>query len=487
LNTLGLKTMQTQNASQTVLSKIISANVRSYLQKNFFIVCAVLTFFLLITAQTLWSTIHGDGAVYAWLARELAGGWSSGQLPKWDYAHEYADHPYLFIYFASLFVKLFGSSDIALKIPNYLVAALSLATVFKASQLSSASDNSSAQKSISAGIIACYALLLNATYMIQISQPSLDPMAQWLSLVSILVLIFGKNAFISGLIMGAAFLTKGLELLPNLAALVLTAAYLQRRSFVSVVKISLVVGAGVLIPVAGWLLIDLFVWGGQWASTYWNRQFVNRFFNANGADKSAQFDYVMTATRVYFLEIFIFGVWFTATDALKRKRRDPLFISFLIYCVFNIAAFVLIKKDSSQHVTGILVAGAVFVGEAIYDLWKKLGAKRLWAVPVSLLVIAFAYWAWFFVNAENNPDIWTDVKNEAQLLKNSGQLPLVVSDSSGESYGVFYTAQWYAKSSQVYFQTDADRLLVGREVVYLSPKENGQLFAARVIYQKGLF
>ncbi|MCC2680138.1 MAG: hypothetical protein K0R29_2714 [Pseudobdellovibrio sp.] len=475
--------MQNQSVTTAHSASAAASKTRVFLQENFFAIVAVLTFFLLITAQTLWSTIHGDGAVYAWLARELAGGWTSAQLPRWDHTNAYADHPYLFIYFASLFVKFFGSSDIVLKLPNYLVAAFSLFTVYKASQLSAG------KKVQSVGIIAGYALLLNATYIIQISQPSLDPMAQWLSLVSILVLVFGRSAFLAGILMGAAFLTKGLELLPNLAALILTAVYIQlfvqRRSLKAAAKISLITGAGVLIPVAAWLLLDQAVWAGQWSATYWQRQFVNRFFNPNGADKSSQFGYVMTAIQVYFLEFFIFGVWFAATDAWKRKRRDPLFVSFLIYLAFNMAAFVLIKKDSSQHVTGILVAGSVFVGEAVYDIWKKMGSRRLWAVPVSLLVVAFAYWSWFFINAENNPDMWTAVKNEAQIFR--GELPVVVRDSTGESYGIFYTAQWYSKSDNVYFQSDADRLLVGHEVVYLAPKDNGQLDAARVVYQKGLF
>lgn len=474
--------MQDNPISDSFSSSSRGSQLRVFLQTHFFLIVAVLTFFLLITAQTLWSTIHGDGAVYAWVTKEMALGWGSGQLPKWDQSNTFAEHPYFFIYFAALFVKFFGDSDIVLKLPNYIVAAFSIFAVYKTAQL-----NSPPEKSRSIGLIAGYALLLNATYMIQISQPSLDPMAQLLALVSGLVLIFRKNAFLAGLVMGAAFLTKGLELLPNLAALGLTAIYLERASPRQAFKTAVTIAIAVLLPVLAWLALDEILWNGHWLSTYWNRQFVNRFFNPHGSDKAESLGYLFTASRVYFLEFFIFGVWFTATDAWKKKRRDPLFLYFVLYVFFNLLAFLIIKKDSSQHVTGILVTGAFFVGEAIYDLWKRLGAKRLWAVPVSLLVVALAYWSWFIANADYNPDMWTVIKNESQIFRGDARLPIVVRDSTSESYGLYYTAQWYAKSNQVYYQVDADRLLVGREVVYLSSKEDGKLIAARVIYQKGLF
>jgi len=338
--------MQNQSVLNSNEVPSTAAKLRLYLQTNFFVIIAAITFFLLITAQTLWSTIHGDGAVYAWITKELAvGGWGAGKLPNWTQTQPFAEHPYLFFYFASVFVKLFGVSDLVLKLPNYLVAAASLYTVYRAVQQTA--------KNQAVALVACYALLLNGTYFMQISQPTLDPMAQLLSLISVLVLIFFENAFLAGIVIGLAFLTKGLELLPNLAALVLTSAFMQRASFKNVVKNSLLIGAGVLLPVVGWIVLDKFLWNGQWVKTYWNRQFVNRFFSENNVDKASGPAYLMTFIRVYFLELFIFAVWFLVTDAWKKKRSDPLFIFFVSYCVLNIAAFLIIKKDSSQHVTGV--------------------------------------------------------------------------------------------------------------------------------------
>ncbi len=475
--------MQNQYTFNSFKSNGVLSNIRLFFRNHFFEVVAVLTFFLLITAQTLWSAIHGDGAVYAWVTKEMAlNGFFSGKLPNWDQTQVFAEHPYFFFYFASFFVKVFGVSDLALKLPNYLVAAVSLFALFKAARLKWGAEQGS-----SIGLIAGYALLLNGTYMMQISQPSLDPMAQLLGLIAVMVLAFTDRAFLSGLVLGAAFLTKGLELLPNLAALVLVTAFLKRSSYREVMKSVLVLGAGIILPVLGWLLLDQLIWNGEWIKTYWFRQFTMRFLNPVNVKKAFDLSYLLTATRVYFVEIFILAVWLLSTDAWKEKRRDPLFLYFVLYCVFNISAFLIIKKDSSQHATGLLVAGSLFVGQAIYDIWKKMGARRLWAVPVSLLVIAFTYWSWFFVNADHNPDMWTVVKNESQILSGNSKLPIVIRNADGEGYGLFHTAQWYSKSDRVYFQSDADRLLVGQEVVCLIEKSDGQLTAARVIYQKNIF
>jgi hypothetical protein len=91
---------------------------------------------------------------------------------------------------------------------------------------------------------------------------------------------------------------------------------------------------------------------------------------------------------------------------------------------------------------------------------------------------------WFIVNADRNPDIWTTVKNESSYNKNSG-VPVVIHDSTRESYGLFHTAQWYSQSDQVFFDSDADRL-EGKQVLFFS-ENGGQLISARVIYKKGQF
>jgi 4-amino-4-deoxy-L-arabinose transferase-like glycosyltransferase len=456
------------------------SSLRDFLRRHFFSVVAVFTFILIVTAQMFWSTIHGDGAVYAWITKEMAfGGVLSSKLPNWDQSHIFAEHPYLFFYFGSLFVKLFGLSDITLKLPNFLIAAASVFSLYKLSRM----YFTDSKKAHALGLIAGYVLLLNSTYIMQISQPSLDPLAQFLGLLSVIVLIFEEQAFLSGLILGLAFLTKGLELLPNFAASVLIAAFIQKNSAKNLFKNAALVILGTLIPVMLWLTMDHLLWGGQWLSTYWSRQFTNRFLQSRNMQKVFDIGYLNTVLQVYFLEMIILGAWLW-TGALGRKKNDPLFLYFIVYAVFNILAFLIIKKDSTQHLTGILLIGALFVAEALWDIWEKLGARRLKVIPLSLLVMAITYWMWFIVNADRNPDIWTTVKNESSYNKNSG-VPVVIHDSTRESYGLFHTAQWYSQSDQVFFDSDADRL-EGKQVLFFS-ENGGQLISARVIYKKGQF
>jgi 4-amino-4-deoxy-L-arabinose transferase-like glycosyltransferase len=222
---------------------------------------ALATFFLIITAQLFWSTIHGDGAVYAWLIREVSeGGFFSSQLPKWTQTQFFAEHPYLFFYFGALFTKIFGYSDLALKIPNFVVAAFSLLAVYKVAALRQHGQERSHQ----IGLIAGYVLIFDAAYMLQISQPSLDPLAQLLALVSVVSFVYYQRSFLAGLFMGLAFLTKGVEILPNFAALFMLSCYLRRKNTSQLFKNLFLMLIGLLIPLLVWFGVDHFVWGGRW-------------------------------------------------------------------------------------------------------------------------------------------------------------------------------------------------------------------------------
>jgi hypothetical protein len=145
-----------------------------------------------------------------------------------------------------------------------------------------------------------------------------------------------------------------------------------------------------------------------------------------------------------------------------------------------VLAFLIIKKDSSQHLTGVILFGSVFVAEALWDIWQKMGARKIYLVPVSLFCMTLVYWVWFVANADLNPDIWTTVKNESKMK--SPAIPVVVQDSSGESYGLFHTAQWYSKSDKVFFADQASQL-EGQDVLFFSEKD-GRLISARVKFKK---
>ena len=101
-------------------------------RRQFYTVLAITTFFLLITTQFFWATIHGDGAVYAWVTRKISeNGILSARLPSWTQTEVFAEHPYLFFYFTGLFTYFFGFSDLVMKLPNFLIAGISIWTVYR--------------------------------------------------------------------------------------------------------------------------------------------------------------------------------------------------------------------------------------------------------------------------------------------------------------------------------------------------------------------
>lgn len=450
-------------------------------RKQFYTAVAITTFFLIITAQFFWATIHGDGAVYAWVSRKISeNGILSPRPPNWTQSEIFAEHPYLFFYFTGLFTSLFGFSDLVMKLPNFFIAGFSILTVYRVSCLRDGSKN----RSYEIGLTAGYALLLNAAYALQISQPTLDPLAQLLAFFAPLILIYYRNAFLAGFILGLAFLTKGLEMLPNLAALFFLTCYLNSRNLRSLAQ-NLALGLiGLALPVSLWLGYDFYVWKSQWLQTYISRQFENRLLNPENMKSIFGYDYVWTFARIYCVEILIISVGLF--KSARSRRADPLFLYFICYLFFHILAFLIIKKDSSQHLTGVLLVGSVIVGEYIWDGLQKVSRFILRALPVFICVVAFIYWGMYVFRKNEKPDLWTSIRNESESTSLSqDDLPIVIKNSTQDIYGMFNTAQWYFTGHKVYLQSEADQLLEGQKVYLLTDSEGWKLVKERTIYQKG--
>ena len=195
------------------------------------------------------------------------------------------------------------------------------------------------------------------------------------------------------------------------------------------------------------------------------------------------FDYLSTFFRVYILEIAVLVVGLI--KSAQKRRTDPLFFYFICYLFFNILAFMIIKKDSSQHLTGVLLFGSVFVAEYLYEFLQKVNRSVVRAAPLFLFVIGLVYWSYYIFKKNDKPDLWTSIKNEAvffaEIEKN---LPLVVKRTTQDEYGLFNTAQWYFSTHKVYLQDEADQSLVGQEVITLTDADGRTLLKEKIVYQK---
>ena len=242
---------------------------------------------------------------------------------------------------------------------------------------------------------------------------------------------------------------------------------------------------GLAIPVAIWLGYDHFIWQGQWSQTYVMRQFQGRLLSEANMKSFFGFAYLETFIRVYFIEIIIIAVGFFKST-MKCRRKDPLFFYFLWYLFFHLLAFMIIKKDSSQHLTGVILVGSVFVGESIWEGLQKLNRSLIRFLPAFLFVIALIYWCFYTFHKNDKTDLWTSIKNESENSDlNENNLPIVVKDSTADNYGLFNTIQWYFPKHKVYLQPEADLLLIGQEVIMLSDRDGWKLVKERTTYKKG--
>ena len=452
---------------------------------------AVLIFFLLITAQTMWSTIHGDGAVYAWLIREISlNGKSLLDHPlAWTRQSFFIEHPYFFFYFGSLFTKVFGTGDIGIKIPNYTVGFLSLYMVYKTSRIYTAS--------YWPGILAGYVLITNPLYELMLKQPTLDPLAQLLSLLSIFFLVAVekpnmKRFFFSGFLMGLAFLTKGLELLPNLAALFILVCILIQRDHLNVFKVLFVGLLGMTLPLVAWIIYDRIFWDQAWMNQYFKHQIQERFFGAENTQTAISSGYLKNLLAKYFIQMGII-VWGTLKTIKQGRPLGLFWWTTVIYAGFNILAFSIIKKDSSQHLTGIFLFSSVLVGQYIYEFYqsmkespaKKNINKILPYFHYTLAVGVLVMWVWFTTHKNNKNDLWTFIKTQTEFLNQpENNLPVVLLDDVDDLTGIYFTAQWYWPTHKIYFASEAKNLLEPQEVFLITKKDANSFNIVRAVYNR---
>jgi 4-amino-4-deoxy-L-arabinose transferase-like glycosyltransferase len=459
------------------------------LKTHHHIYVAGLIFFMIITAQTLWSTIHGDGAVYAWMIREIVNNASSllSHPLAWMRQGHFIDHPYFFFYFGAPFAFIFGTGDLGIKIPNYIVGFLSLWMVYKTTKLSNAS--------FWPGLLAGYVLISNPLYELMLKQPTLDPLAQLLSLISVFILMTtekpeSKKFFLSGLLMGFAFLTKGLELLPNLAALFILVILLIKKHNLNPFKVLLCGILGLALPLVVWIGYDRLFWNQAWINQYFDRQFTNRFFSNENTQAAMNFNYLKNLIAKYFIQIGIIA-WGTRRT-LKQGRALGLFWWYtVIYSTLNIVAFTIIKKDSSQHMTGIFLFSSVLVGQYLYEIYQSMNDSKaqltlnkiLPYFHYTILIAVTMMWGWFMTHQNNKNDLWTFIKNQTTFFSQpENDLPVVLSGDVDDISGVYFTAQWYWPQRKIYFPWEAKSLLGSQEVFLITKKDANSFNINRTQY-----
>lgn len=426
---------------------------------------------VVLLLQFGYMPLHGDGAFYASVIADFAQK-PSLIMPRPNGAY-FFDHPYLFFYLSSLSVIFFGVHDFAVKLPNYIFAAFTFFVVFKIYNLHKIKHTFKnnlepcTHKNLSVNAFSIFLLitLFMAGYELQIRQPSLDPLAHLWALSSFYFLLQRKWS-LSGLMLGLAFCTKATELLPYVAAITCFQFYQDvifkpnylKNTFL-VFKNLLKIAFWALVPIFIFLFLDYWFKVG-WLHSYYAYQFSGRFLTQNHLMNHQFFWGALKFIFITMQPWFFIWLFFLARFFIKNKTFTKLSVFTLFYGFFLLTAFTLIKKDSSQHFTGLYIFLAASLAEIIFiELQNinqttsyKLFVRLRWFIKGLLAIASAAFIYLNFIN--NSKDFWTMLQRKASELQKKPEQVIVIDPLSSRQEEIYWTGQWYWKNLIYAFQLD---------------------------------
>ena len=452
--------------------------------------------FLVITHQVFWCPIHGDGAFYSFIIKQTT--LQPSLILHRATGAPFFDHPYLYFYYASLITKVLGISDLTVKLPNFLMAGFTFFLMAKTSLASFpkyALPNADENKGLVfwAGIISILLLVLTGGYELQTRQPSLDPMVQFLALAAAFVLIKYKNHYFAGCVLGLAFMTKGTEMLSHLAALLLLPLFADslnesiRDFFKNLLKSFTILG-GVLSIFTLWFAWDRY-FDIHWFEGYYRYQFADRFFaKKNFSSSVIDFAFIKSLFEMY-------GAWLIPTALIhgfyfkNNKSLPKVWIYYWLYLFVTVCAFSLIKKDSSQHYTGIYIFGSISLAQGLvylWSTWSDLSRKKTLVfakgLTLTLFLVGFGAAVYFWTTPYNKKDIWAETQRVAKILEKEPNKVVILDPKSPWQEQMYWNLRWYSPNP-IYWET-ADRrtpVAAGQNVFSLSANESGSEISVRDI------
>ncbi|UYL08286.1 glycosyltransferase family 39 protein [Bdellovibrio sp. SKB1291214] len=452
--------------------------------------------FLVFTHQVLWCPIHGDGAFYAMIIKQTT--MHTGLTLYRANGYAFFDHPYLFFYYASLITKLFGVSDFTVKLPNFLMAGFTFYLMTKASKAShphfvNRNLGNSQNLIFWAGIISILLLALTGGYELQTRQPSIDPSVQFLALAAVFALIRYRNHYAAGVVLGLAFMTKGTEMLSHLAALMLlpfigSSIHESIREFLKNLGKSLIVLGGVLTVFALWFAWDRY-FNIHWFEGYYEYQFKNRFFSKQNFSTSLiDLAFIKSLFQMY-------GIWLIPTAVIhafyfrKNKSLPKIWIYYWLYLIMTVCAFSLIKKDSSQHYTGIYIFGSISLAQGLVYMWTcwsdKLRHRSLQiakGLTATLFVAACCATIYFWTTPYNKKDIWAETQRVGKFLEQKSSQLVVINPKSPWGEQMYWNLRWYSQNP-IYWKGGDERSTItpGQAVFLVTASPSGSEIEVREI------
>lgn len=443
---------------------------------------------LVITHQIFWCPIHGDGAFYAFIMKAVS---SHPELPLLrPNGGPFFDHPYLFFFLSYPLTQVFGTSDWAIKIPNYIIGLILLYLVFLISknrfEVKTKDPLRLQTLAWASGLVAIILILLGGNFEQQTRMPSLDPLAHLMALASVYIALSNKGYVLSGAFMGLAFLTKGAEMLPHLGALGLTLFYpfvlfKTRQVFLLSCKKTLRILIGLVMVTGAWLVFDYIQHIG-WLDGYIQYQFKNRFFTKTNFEQNT-FDFIFIKTLFVLYQPWLILLVGLVVTYFKKARHLPILWFYgLSYIGLTIIAFSLIKKDSLQHYMGIYIVGGIIISQALVWGWSTLQAKtQAWVLKASqvfmilLVTLSFLGSFYMWVTPYPSTDFWGSIKSAKTTFDKVPEQPIVIDPSSSLQEQIFWTGRWQWQNPIHWEAGDKRKAPTpGQEVFFVRASPNGQ-------------
>ncbi len=267
--------------------------------------------FLIASPRLFEEGISLDPAIYSTLARNFAeqGGWRVG-AGKYFFP-DFTDHPYLFPWIQGFFFRLFGASDFTSRIPNLLMGSFTIFFLYRFLARNFGTKVAtwfSVATMLTAPIVGRFATAyLEVTYFFFFAG-SLDQFDVALKRLS------WRPLLASAALFTAAFLTKGIALLPGLALLFWWGILSGEKRSTVVKTMGLWTG---LTAVIGGAFLALQT--SQSAYPFWSEYFHRAFFKRATQSKNLWMGEWLYLVLVFKLHTLHTLVAFAAWPSLNRR------------------------------------------------------------------------------------------------------------------------------------------------------------------------
>ena len=344
-------------------------------------------------------------------------------ISSWTSNHVWVHKQPLFLWQMALSIKMFGYTEIAVRIPSVVMTSLSVLLVYRITFLMTKNYRGA----LFAGILICCSSyqfqLISGRYPTDHNDVAFGfyVLASIWAYVEYLRTVSWKWVVLIGVFAGCAILNKWLTGLLVYSAWGIKActdyyAHKDRNNIVRM-SISLLICFTVFLP---WQLYIYHAFPAEWA---WENEFNNRhLWEAMEANAGSIFFYLGRYNRYYGLLtilLFAYGIYVFATRHTMDKNIGYALLAF--YSVVFVFFSVVVQTKMTAFVYCVLPIGFVFAGVGLEELYQRLTKKWIFFIAFGLVILNTAHPVEIWLDPLKSSSRSSKIFNAA-ILKKADQL-----------------------------------------------------------------